>query len=97
MARRPVRNTTHFHSCTAGRHLYDDTCDTPDSDAVCQSCRTGSNRPLWLSDRDPVECCLTRTRPVDKTEKVKYRLAGRATWHRCLVCSRCHPFVPRSA
>jgi len=98
----PARKTTagvsqlagkgHFHFCANARCrlIYEDFCDTPETNRTCPPCR-GIRRAVWMQSRDPRECCTSNCRQVTNPDDlIRYQLAGPGPWFKCQTCARCH-------
>jgi hypothetical protein len=86
----------HAHRCIDCNLRYEDACHEPRVNATC-GCKTRlHNRPVWLRDKDPQECC--RLYSVEVTDPVileRYALGGDTPWFMCQTCFRSHPVDPR--
>lgn len=81
----------HFHACQHDKRIYSCNCKEPERNRLCQTCRSGAERPLWDRDRDPIDCCrqIQNSKQVTAGKTVEtYRLAGPGPWFQCQVCFR---------
>lgn len=83
----------HYHGCVQCRLRYEDACDSPENDSLCNSCICGRVQ-AYQSAIEPKDCCRALcTRATDK-ERMRYNLAGPGPWFVCTTCRRQHPFNP---
>lgn len=86
-----LRSVPHLHFCSDRdcRLIYEDNCNTPETNERCQNCR-GTTRGLMVP-RDPQECCIGNCVQVtDPRELRRYSLAGPGPWFQCRTCVRSH-------
>ncbi len=76
----------HWHLCPRCGGSYEDSCKDLGR-TECVSCRIGRERPLWLRDREPIDCCTREGRPAAREDKDRYRLIGDG-WFICRHCQR---------
>ena len=91
-SKRQLSGQFHLHFCSNPdcRLVYTDACKTLDVNARCHACR-GVRRPVWVSARDPQECCIGNCFMVtNEDEIVRYKLAGPGPWFQCTKCARVH-------
>jgi hypothetical protein len=86
-----LRDGAHFHFCSEDdcRLIYEDACRDVTSNGLCHLHR-GGRRPVWVSARDPQECCIENCRAVIGEDLVRYKLAGPGPWYQCRTCARVH-------
>ena len=87
----------HHHGCTECGKRYSDAHGsfTGGENGLCQECR-GGERPLWDTNGDPIECCLTQSRLVDDPKVLlSYKLGGSDPWYQCKKCKRAQVYLPR--
>jgi hypothetical protein len=83
----------HHHGCVQCRLRYEDPCEQPEIDSLCNSCICGRVQ-AYQAAIEPQECCrVLCTRATDK-ERITYKLAGPGPWFICARCRRQHPFNP---
>lgn len=82
----------HFHFCVERecRLIYSDRCDDVRTNGRCHAHRGVARRPIWVSSRDPQECCMGNTEQVKGDDLVRYALAGPGPWFQCSSCYRAH-------
>lgn len=86
------KGKAHLHFCVERdcRLIYEDACEDVASNGRCHTHR-GARRPIWMSARDPQECCIGNCEMVaDPDELHRYRLAGPGPWYQCKTCARTH-------
>lgn len=86
-----LKGSPHFHFCKDRecRQIYEDTCEQPEINGPCQTCR-GVKREL-MRHRDPHECCIGNTdQIIARQHIIRYALAGPGPWYQCRTCARCH-------
>lgn len=82
----------HLHFCSGRscRLIYEDACRDPHLNGRCPSCK-GVRRPVWMSSRDPADCCWGNCQQVTETKELRrYALAGPGPWYQCRTCARAH-------
>jgi hypothetical protein len=93
-----LNGTWHAHGCSRCKTRYEDSCQTPEKDALCADCRSpGSGWTMLIENRSPKDCCFALSRVATKEELARYRLAGQSAWWICRACARTHPFQPKEA
>lgn len=90
-----LSGSPHAHRCVRCGLRYEDSCDDSPTDGECTPCRGERPRPPWYRGRDPVACCLERSRLATRDDIRLYRLAGQAEWWICQACKRTHPYNPK--
>jgi hypothetical protein len=88
-----LRGKAHFHFCIDRecRLIYGDACEDASVNGRCHLHRGSLRRPLWISARDPQECCIGNCVMVGEAERlVLYKLAGPGPWFQCQKCYRAH-------
>ncbi len=88
------KKTVHAHGCRKCKRRYEDNCKDPKTNGVCMSCASGQPPPLWVTNRDPRDCCRVHSRLARKEEYAPYLLAGSAAWFICRVCARTFIYDP---
>lgn len=89
---RALAGIRHLHFCLDRecRLIYEDTCNTPEHNQLCDVCR-GRQRSVYMPVRDPQECCLDNCEQVTrKSALLTHQLAGPGPWFQCKTCARCH-------
>lgn len=86
----------HRHVCRNSdcRLAYEDNCQTPADNDLCEPCRgrrrtwTHHGGLFWL---DPSECCLDNTEVMTNVDDLlRYQCAGPGPWFQCRTCKRTH-------
>jgi hypothetical protein len=93
MASADLRKHVHAHGCRRCHTRYRDACQTPETNSLCFTCRTGHlGFKELLHGQAPRDCCRAHNRTARKEEMTTYYLAGDAAWLICAVCKRTFPY-----
>lgn len=85
----------HRHGCRkCSGIVINCTCETPETDPLCELCLFGRRRSFWPQDHVPRDCCRAYSIKQTADEKRQRLLAGTRSWWRCEVCSRVHAISP---
>lgn len=87
-----LKGKFHLHFCADRecRLVYTDACEDVRTNGRCHIHRK-MRRPIWVSARDPQECCIGNCVTVTDVKRlVKYGLAGTGPWFQCTRCARAH-------